>query len=90
MSSELKNLSFSVLETPNYEEDEDFGKGFGRSNLYSFYKTYPNIFQSVIGQSFDLLSWTHCSILIGVFDQDQKELFLLSHPEKQDEDEEDE
>ena len=111
MSSELKNLSFSVLETPNYEEDvkeiirqsrlivyqsvnivllrrnwligkrihdeelkntrkenygldiiknlsktlsEDFGKGFGRSNLYSFYsfyKTYPNIFQSVIGQS---------------------------------------
>ena len=39
---------------------EDFGKGFGRSNLYSFYsfyKTYPNIFQSVIGQSFDLLSW---------------------------------
>lgn len=132
MSSELKNLSFSVLETPNYEEDvkeiirqsrliayqsvnivllrrnwligkrihdeelkntrkenygldiiknlsktlsEDFGKGFGRSNLYSFYsfyKTYPNIFQSVIGQSFDLLSWTHYSVLIGVFDQDAR------------------
>ena len=53
----------------------DYGRGFGKTNLYqfyTFYKTYPNIFQSVIGKSFDLLSWTHYSILISVFDSDAR------------------
>ncbi len=43
-----------------------YGKGFTKSYLYSyvqFYKTHPEIFQSPIGKSVKLLSWTHYYIL---------------------------
>lgn len=43
-----------------------YGKGFSKSYLYSFtqfYKTHPEIFQSPIGKSENLLSWTHYFIL---------------------------
>ncbi len=49
----------------------EFGKGFGRTNLYqfySFYKCFPNIFRSPIGKFDQLLSWTHYYILISVLD----------------------
>ncbi len=39
-----------------------YGKGFSKSYLYSFvqfYKTHTEIFQSPIGKSMKLLSWTH-------------------------------
>lgn len=40
----------------------EYGKGFTKTNLYSFYlfyKEYPNIFHSLSGKSTPLLSWTH-------------------------------
>ena len=43
-----------------------YGKGFTKSYLYSyvlFYKTHLTIFQSPIGKSDKLLSWTHYYIL---------------------------
>ena len=43
-----------------------YGKGFSKSSLYAyrlFYTTHPNIFQSVIGKSDFLLSWTHYFVL---------------------------
>ncbi|MBD5241714.1 MAG: DUF1016 domain-containing protein [Barnesiella sp.] len=43
-----------------------YGKGFTKSYLYSyvlFYKTHLTIFQSPIGKSAKLLSWTHYYIL---------------------------
>ncbi len=43
-----------------------YGKGFSKSYLYSFvqfYKTHQDIFQSPIGKSSKLLSWTHYFIL---------------------------
>ncbi len=49
---------------------ESFGEGFSKSNLYSFYsfyKLYPNIFQTLSGKSF--LSWSHYSILLQVKDE---------------------
>ncbi len=47
------------------------GKGFTNSNLYnfiSFYKTYPEIFQSLVGKSSDILTWTHYLALMRAFD----------------------
>ena len=40
----------------------EYGKGYAKSNLYSFYsfyKTFPNIFQTLSGKSVPLLSWSH-------------------------------
>ena len=61
----IKNLSKKLI--------EKYGKGFGRMSLYnflSFYKSYPNIFQTVSGQSF--LSWSHYLILLQVDDSDAR------------------
>lgn len=48
-----------------------YGKGFTKTNLYSFtnfYKMFPNIFHSVSGKSSVLLTWTHYRTLIQVLD----------------------
>lgn len=53
-ASVIKELSKRLTAT--------YGKGFSKSYLYSFvqfYKTHPAIFQSAIGKSENLLSWTH-------------------------------
>ena len=53
-----------------------FGKGFDRFNLYkfvSFYKTYPNILDSLSAKS--LLSWTHYRILLNVFNKDARKWY---------------
>lgn len=45
------------------------GKGFTKTNLYSFYSFYqcfPQIVQSLTGQSERLLSWTHYQTLLQV------------------------
>ena len=50
---------------------DEYGKGFTKSNLYSFYsfyKTFPEIFHSVSGKSERLLSWTHYRTLLQVKD----------------------
>ena len=44
------------------ELSAEYGKGYTKTNLYSFYsfyKTYPEIFHSPSGRSDKLLSWTH-------------------------------
>lgn len=48
-----------------------YGKGFTKTNLYSFtnfYKIFPNIFHSSSGKSSVLLTWTHYRTLIQVLD----------------------
>lgn len=50
----------------------EYGKGFTKSNLYSFYtfyKTYPEIFQTASGKSERLLSWSHYVALLQVKDE---------------------
>lgn len=51
---------------------EEYGKGFTKSNLYSFYnfyKAYARIFQTVSGKfNGPLLSWSHYQILTQVND----------------------
>lgn len=49
----------------------EYGKGYTKSSLYSFYsfyKTYPEIFQTVSGKSVRLLSWSHYVVLLQVKD----------------------
>lgn len=53
----------------------EYGKGYTKTNLYSFYsfyKMYPNIFHSVSGKSVPLLSWTHYRTLIQVKDDEAR------------------
>ncbi len=54
------------------ELSAEYGKGFTKSNLYSFYafyKTYPEIFQTLSGKSQGLLSWSHYAVLLQVNDE---------------------
>ena len=47
----------------------EYGRGYTKSNLYSFYsfhKTYPEIFQTSSGKSVGLLSWSHYAALLQV------------------------
>ncbi|WP_253288341.1 PDDEXK nuclease domain-containing protein [Blautia sp. MSJ-19] len=53
------------------ELSAEYGKGYTKSNLYSFYsfyKTYPEIFHSVSGKFETNLSWTHYRVLLQVKD----------------------
>ncbi|MBO5529763.1 MAG: DUF1016 family protein [Bacilli bacterium] len=55
---------------------KEFGKGFEKANIYrfvQFYKTYPNIFSSVMTQSF--LSWTHYLVLLQVFSKEARDWY---------------
>lgn len=54
---------------------EAYGKGFSKSYLYSFvqfYKTHTAIFQSPIGKSQKLLSWTHYFALTQELNDDAR------------------
>lgn len=62
----------SVIKKLSKRLTEEYGKGFTKSNLYSFYnfyKAYANIFQTVSGKfNKPLLSWSHYQILTQVND----------------------
>ena len=61
-----------VVKKLSFELTKEFGKGYTKSNLYSFYsfyKTYPEIFQTVSGKSAILLSWSHYNVLLQVKDK---------------------
>lgn len=60
-----------VMKRLSRELSAKYGKGFTKSNLYnfySFYRTYPNIFQTPSGKSPMLLSWSHYAVLLQVKD----------------------
>lgn len=53
------------------ELTREYGKGFTRTNLYSFYqfyKAFPEIFHTACGKSSTILSWTHYRALLQVKD----------------------
>ena len=55
-----------------------YGKGFAKTSLYNcytFYKMFQNIFQSPIGKSEKLLSWTHYLKLLQVQDTKAREWY---------------
>ena len=50
----------------------EYGKGYTKSNLssfYSFYKTYPEILQTLSGKSQRLLSLSHYAVFLQVNDE---------------------
>lgn len=52
-----------------------YGKGFTKTNLYSFYsfyKCFPGIFHSPSGKSQTVLSWTHYRTLLQVADEEAR------------------
>ena len=60
------------------ELSAEYGKGFTKSNLYnfySFYKTYPEIFQTASGKSVRLLSWSHYAVLLQVKDKEARDWY---------------
>ena len=60
------------------ELSAEYGKGYTKSNLYSFYsfyKTYPEIFQTPSGKSVGLLSWSHYATLLQVKDEKARDWY---------------
>lgn len=61
-----------IIKKLSKELSAEYGKGFTKSNLYSFYsfyKTYPEIFQTTSGKSQRLLSWSHYVVLLQINDE---------------------
>ena len=66
----IKKLSKSLT--------EKYGKGFTKTNLYSFYsfyKCFPEIFHSLSGKSQIYLSWTHYRTLLQVNDKTARDWY---------------
>ena len=64
-----------VIKTLAKELSREYGKGYTKSNLYSFYafyKTYPNIFQTLSGKTSGFLSWSHYAALLQVKDENAR------------------
>ena len=60
-----------VIKRLSEELTSIYGKGFTKSSLYScysFYKAYPQIFQTASGKSDIRLSWSHYTVLLQVED----------------------
>ena len=55
-----------------------YGKGFAKTNLYSYYSffnCFPEIFHTVCGKSQPLLSWSHYRALVQVSDPTAREWY---------------
>ncbi len=65
-----------VIAELSAELTQKYGKGFTKTNLYSFYsfyKKYPQIFHTACGKSQMLLSWSHYRTLLQVEDEAARE-----------------
>ena len=82
-SEELKgedraDYGAEVIKKLSSELTREFGKGYTKSSLYSFYsfyKAYPDIFQTVSGKSVALLSWSHYNVLLQVKDKTARDWY---------------
>ena len=64
-----------IIKKLSKELSAEYGKGYTKSSLYSFYsfyKTYPEIFQTASGKSQVLLSWSHYAALLQVKDSNAR------------------
>lgn len=67
-----------VINNLSRQLTEEYGKGFTKTNLYSFYsfyKIFPKIFHTTCGKSKALLSWSHYRILLQVKDTSAREWY---------------
>ena len=69
---ERSEYGLQVIKNLSKELTSRYGKGYDRSNLYhclKFYKTFPQIVDTVCRQSGHLLSWSHYRTLLQVEDK---------------------
>ena len=69
----------SIINKLAKELTAEYGKGYAKSNLYSFYsfyRTFPDIFQTVSGKSVPLLSWSHYQALLQDKDEKAREWYV--------------
>lgn len=74
-----------IINRLSKELSEIYGKGFTKTNLYSFYafyKTFPEIFHSASGKSIPLLSWTHYRALLQVNDAEARDWYAKEAAEQ--------
>ena len=72
---ERAEYGLEVIKKLAKELTDFYGKGFTKTNLYSFYqfyKMFPNIFHPVSGKSVPPLSWTHYRTLLKVKDEEAR------------------
>ena len=80
-----ENYGLSIVQNLSKRLTKAYGKGFTKTNLYSFYsfyKMFPNIFHSVSGKSAPLLSWTHYRALLQVHDNNAREWYAKEAAEQ--------
>ena len=66
------DYGLEIIKTLSKRLTDGYGRGFTKTNLYSFYrffKTFPEIFPAASGKSQPLLSWTHYRTLLQVKDE---------------------
>ena len=72
------NYGTEIIKKLSEELKEEYGKGFDSRNLYyflNFYKTFPNILNTVCSKSKDLLSWSHYRTLLQVLDKEARKWY---------------
>ena len=77
--SERAEYGAALIKMLSKKLTEAFGKGFTKTNLYSFakfYECFPDIFHSVSGKSDSLLSWTHYRIVLQELDADARRWYV--------------
>lgn len=75
---ERAGYGLNVIKSLSKELTKIYGKGFTKTNLYSFYsfyKCFPDIFHAVSGKSIGLLSWTHYRVLLQVKDKTARDWY---------------
>jgi predicted nuclease of restriction endonuclease-like (RecB) superfamily len=86
-----ENYGKEIIKTLSQKLTEQYGKGFTKSNLYSFYnfyKQYPKFFQTLSGKSNSstseilataspksLLSWSHYLVLLQVDEKEARDWY---------------
>lgn len=81
---ERADYGTGVVKKLSKELTDIYGKGFTKTNLYSFYsfyKCFPQILHSVSGKS-NLLSWTHYRTLLQVEDSAAREWYAREASEQ--------
>lgn len=76
----------NIIAKLSKELTAEYGKGFTKSNLYtfySFYEMYPNIFQTPSGKiKNQYLSWSHYAVLLQVKDEIAREWYAKEASEQ--------
>lgn len=67
-----------IIKKLSKELNQQYGKGYTKTNLYNFYafyKMYPEIFHSESGKFDSTLSWTHYRVLLQVKDVEARQWY---------------